>query len=335
MPPYLLLLTCLVVLALFAAAAAGTPTPRRPRIRKLGTIDCDLVETTPFVFGGKIYRLEWVRTSYRRNRLGKDYLRIVERDTGREVSAFGEGHTFSCALVDGDTVYVSGSKPQPHLARHAFVVTLFASQDLKTWTQWTALDDPKYGLLNTSLCKAGRQYVMMFEISYPKAEAGKAFTARFAVSRDMKKWTVTPPECTYAKNRYTAPHCLRFCDGWYYNFFLEAVGRGRYEQCVVRSRDLVHWRKSPLNPVLKASAADRTIANPRLTARERRRIATARNLNNSDIDLCEYQGKVVINYSWGNQLGIEHLAEAEFDGTLREFLQAWFPKPARRPGQRG
>lgn len=48
--------------------------PRRPGIRKLGTIDCDVVETTPFVFGGRIYRLEWVRTSYRGNRLGIEHL---------------------------------------------------------------------------------------------------------------------------------------------------------------------------------------------------------------------------------------------------------------------
>ena len=36
----------------------------RPLIRKLGTIDLDLVETTPVVFGNRLYRFEWVREGY-------------------------------------------------------------------------------------------------------------------------------------------------------------------------------------------------------------------------------------------------------------------------------
>ena len=49
------------------------------------------------------------------------------------------------------------------------------------------------------------------------------------------------------------------------------------------------------------------------------------NINNSDIDLCEFQGKTVIYYSWGNQQGIEHLAEAVYDGPLADFLRSFFP----------
>jgi hypothetical protein len=292
----------------------------RPAIRKLGTIECDLVEVTPFVLGGEVYRVEWVRTRYKGNRTGKDYLRIVESETGREVSAFGQGCRFPCALVEGDTVTVAGT-----LYPSASVVTLFASKDLTTWQQWTALDDPRYHICNTSLCRAGDRYVLMFEISEPKEETGVPFTARFATSKDLRTWEITPPECLYALDRYTAPHCLRWHDGWFYNFYLEALPGPRYEQCVVRSRDLVHWQASPLNPVLRASDADRQIASPRLTADERQRIATAVNLNNSDIDLCEHQGALIIHYSWGNQRGTEHLAEAVYDGTLAQFLTAWFP----------
>ena len=68
-----------------------------------------------------------------------------------------------------------------------------------------------------------------------------------------------------------------------------------------------------------------TLASPKLTAEERERISKAVDINNSDIDLCEFQGKTVIYYSWGNQQGIEHLAEAVYDGTLAEFLRSFFP----------
>ena len=93
----------------------------------------------------------------------------------------------------------------------------------------------------------------------------------------------------------------------------------------MRSKDLVNWEPSPLNPVLKASDEDKRIANPRLTEAQRERIRTAKNINNSDIDFCEHEGRVIINYSWGDQHGTEHLAEAVYDGAEAEFLQGWFP----------
>lgn len=84
--------------------------------------------------------------------------------------------------------------------------------------------------------------------------------------------------------------------------------------------------ESPVNPVLRASDEDRQIANPRLTEAQRQRIAKARNINNSDLDFCEYKGHLIINYSWGNQQGVEHLAEAVYEGTQEQFLRGWFPQ---------
>jgi len=94
---------------------------------------------------------------------------------------------------------------------------------------------------------------------------------------------------------------------------------------LVRSHDLIHWEPSPLNPVLRNSAEDKLIANASINDSQRARIANAVNLNNSDIDFCEWQGRLTINYSWGNQMGVEHLAEAVYDGSLKQFLKAWFP----------
>jgi hypothetical protein len=137
---------------------------------------------------------------------------------------------------------------------------------------------------------------------------------------------MTPPECNYAKDRYTAPHCLRWVDGWFYDFYLEA--HDGYEMHVVRSRDLARWEVSPLNPVLKASPEDHRIANSEMPDAQRTRIANAVDINNSDIDFCELDGRLRITYSWGNQQGIEHLAQAVYDGGETEFLRGWFPEPA-------
>ena len=46
--------------------------------------------------------------------------------------------------------------------------------------------------------------------------------------------------------------------------------------------------------------------------------------SNSDIDMCEYQGKTIITYNVGNQLGFYYLAEAEYDGPIDEFFEAYF-----------
>ena len=43
------------------------------------------------------------------------------------------------------------------------------------------------------------------------------------------------------------------------------------------------------------------------------------------MDLCEFEGRTRIVYSWGNQKGIEHLAEAVYDGPLQAFLEGFFP----------
>lgn len=318
----------LVMLSMLIGSVSAAPVDQqgRPLIRKLGTIDCDLVETTPIVFGGKLYRCEWVRTSYKGNELGANYSRLVEVSTGKPTAPLARGCAFSSAFVDGDTVYVTGTSTEQGWTGQR--VEMFASKDLKQWEQWTALDLDGFGICNTSICKADDRYVMMFEIHKPKDQAGSVFTARFATSKDLRTWEVTPPECVYAKDRYTAPHCLRYLEGTFYDFYLEAYDG--YEMRVVRSKDLIHWEPSPLNPVLKASTQDKQITNPKLTAEQRERIAKAQDINNSDIDFCSYKGRLVINYSWGNQQGEEFLAEAVYDGKVEEFLKGWFPSGERR-----
>jgi lysophospholipase L1-like esterase/pimeloyl-ACP methyl ester carboxylesterase len=293
----------------------------RPLIRKLGTIDLDLVETTPVVLNGKLWRFEWVRQGigqqYWDNQRRTNYFRFRDPANSEVTPPFADGHEFGSAFVQGDTIYVTGTQGRNR-------VNLFASRDLKTWETWPVIDDERYGIFNTSLARAGDEFVLAFEIDRPKEEAGNPFTIRFTKSRDLRSWTVTPPGCNFTKERYSAAPCLRWHDGWFYLFYLEA--HQGYETRVVRSRDLVKWEASPLNPVLRASPDDQQIANSKVTAEQRAGIAGAKNLNNSDLDFCEWQRRLVINYSWGNQQGTEFLAEAVYDGTMEQFLRGWFPE---------
>ncbi len=296
-----------------------TDENNRPLIVKKGTIDCDVVETSPIVFKNKVFRYEYVRPRYWDNHTGDSYSRFIDHETGEATTSFAKGYHLGSAFVDNNTVYVTAVNIWDGEEIH-----IFSSTDMKNWEHWMAFQLPGYGIFNTSMTKANDKYVLMFEIGKPESEAGKRFTARFATSSDLKNWEVLPSKYNYAKDRYTAPHCLRYLDGWYYDFFLER--HDGYEARVVRSKDLEHWETSPLNPVLKASDEDKQIINSNLSEELKQRVKVAENRNNSDIDFCEYKGKLVINYSWGNQRGEEFLAEASYDGTMKQFLKGWFPE---------
>ena len=99
----------------------------------------------------------------------------------------------------------------------------------------------------------------------------------------------------------------------------------RWVPYIARSRDLKDFELGVINPVMWFDNDDKKVICPeRFAPEELDYIAHAVNCNNSDFDMCDYQGKTVITYSWGNQYGKEFLALAEYDGTQEEFLKSFF-----------
>ena len=311
------ILALVFVAALCRVAVGDGP----PVIKKLGTIDCDMVETTPVVFRGKLYRFEYVRDKYYKpNTTGDSYFRFIDVATGEATANFAAGYHLGAAFVDGDTVYVHAVN-----AWGGDRIQTFWSKDLVHWQDETGLGLPGWQIYNNGVCKGPDGYVMAFEIGAPPEETGAAFTSRFATSDDLITWKLTPKQCVYTKERYSACPALRYLDGLYYMVYLESYP-GYWAPHVVRSKDLVAWEESPFKPIMKHSDQDKQIANPGLTKEQRERIANAVNANNSDLDFCQFHGRTVIYYSWGNQHGIEHLAEAVFEGTEDQFLKGFFPE---------
>lgn len=152
---------------------------------------------------------------------------------------------------------------------------------------------------------------------------------RFAEPKDARNWTLLPEPALYTKERYSACPALEFLDGYFYMIYLEARPGPHYVPYIVRSKDLARWQSSPLNPVMTSGDADRHLAKPALPKKLQERIQSAVNINNSDVDLCEFGGKTSIYYSWGNQRGVQHLAEAVYDRTLADFLRGFFPEQRR------
>jgi hypothetical protein len=313
-------LSAILIIADLSMAQAGLS--EKPIIKKLGTIDCDMVETTPVVFHDKLYRFEYVRNNYQPNKTSDSYFRFVDVKTGKAMPSFAKGYHLGSAHIEDDTAYVYGVN-----IWDGDRIQVFWSKDLENWSDKPALVLKDWGIFNTSVCKGmDGKFIMAFEIGRPPEETGVAFTNRFAESDDLINWKLTPSECVYSKERYTACPAIRFFVPYYYMIYLEARPGPTYEPHIVRSKNLIDWQSSQFNPMMQFSDEDKIIKNTSLSPELQKRIKNAENLNNSDVDLCEFNGKVIIYYSWGNQQGIEHLAEAIYDGTLEDFLNAYFPK---------
>ena len=64
--------------------------PQRPPIRKIGTLDLDMVETTPVVFRDQLYRFEYVRPGYQANKTGDSYFHFIDVENGKATPAFSK-----------------------------------------------------------------------------------------------------------------------------------------------------------------------------------------------------------------------------------------------------
>jgi len=167
-------------IAVWGLTAGFVLGAEKPQIKKLGTIECDLVEATPIVFHGRLYRFEYVRTRYKPNTTGRSYFRFIDVATGEPTASFAAGCNLGSAFVDADTAYVYGVR-----GWGTPTIYMFQSKDLKTWTSGVALQQPKdWKIYNTSVCKADGRYLMAFEVGAPREVVGAAFTNRFAESTD-------------------------------------------------------------------------------------------------------------------------------------------------------
>lgn len=318
------LIICAVCLML--AWPATSQESIETRIDKIGTIDIDTVETSPIVFKGELYRFESIRPGYHGNDTSKPYFHFINVKTGKATPAFAQGHALGSAYVEGDTVYAFGTP-----GWGASSINLFISKDMVNWEEHQALDLPGWELFNTSVCKADDRYIMAFEVGGPEDVAGQRFTGRFAESKDLRTWSLLHEPAVYTKEKYSACPTIRWHDGWFYVTYLNAIGGYRFETNIVRSQDLAQWQDSPRNPVLTFDDRDKAVASDRLSFAQITEIGKSLNRNNSDLDFIEFEGKVVLYYSWGDQVGNEFLAKAIYNGTLVEFLTSFFEAEDAQP----
>ncbi|MBE5767153.1 MAG: hypothetical protein E7335_08335 [Clostridiales bacterium] len=303
--------------------------PRKCMVKK-GTIDIDVVEITPVVWKGRLMRFEWIRDShfgngYYANTEGCCYFRFVDMKTGEYTPAFARNCCFGSAHVEGDTVYVYGVRGSDG----GQIITMFRSDDMVNWEQQDVLTFPdSVKVYNNSVCKGRDGYYMAIELGGDKEIVGEPFTSVFAKSDDLIHWTMLDMGThVYTRERYSACPTIRYCtcDDRYYMIYLESLPCHRWQPYIVRTPDFKTFELGHKNPIMFSDDDDKIVQNPeKFTPEQLEYINGAINCNNSDVDLCEFEGKTVILYSWGNQFGKEFLAEAEYDGPMEEFLRSFF-----------
>ena len=304
---------------------------RKKKIKKLGTIKPHYVESTPFVWKDELVIFEWVRAdSWAKNGNERGYYHIFNPAKNTASKPFGYDHAFGSSYEENGVVYVHGVKGNDGWTNQ---IDMFWSDDLENWNFKEAVIKVPEDIcvFNTSVCKGKDGYVMAIEVGTPEDKhpiIGCNFTMIFAVSKDLFNWELLPIEkYIYSPERYTACPAIRYYDGYYYMVNLESAPFHRWIPYIVRTKDLETWEIGEINPFITPDDDDKKLIYPeRLTEEEKEFIANGFDCNNSDIDFCDYNGKTVIMYSWGNQYGKEFLAMAEYDGSLQELLESHFLK---------
>jgi hypothetical protein len=297
--------------------------PVSKKLKKMGTIAVNVVEATPVVWKDKLLRFEWKRNAGLNEDIGggkKGFYHFVDMETNERSTPFAHGYVFGSAIVENEQMFVYATESWGGQA-----IDLFVSSDLNSYEKHRAITFPEnYTVYNTSVCKGECGYVMAIEIGKPVEIAGKPFTIIFARSNDLYDWEILDPtEFVHTKERYSACPVIRFSKGYYYMTYLEEMPMYKFVPYIARSTDLKEWEIAPVNPVMFYSDEDRILAGE-FTEEEKFLINTSLNTNNSDLDICEFQNKTYIIYSWGNQMGREFLAYAIYDGPMDEFFESFF-----------
>ncbi|MBR5423486.1 MAG: hypothetical protein IK108_05680 [Clostridia bacterium] len=319
----------------------GQKTGRAPVIRKLGALRRGM-EQTPVIWQNELYLAESVEPN---ESCPYQHIRVRNVKTDRLTAPFGENCYFASAFAQDGALYVFATtrfddKPLTmyqtedsgawHDPRGGHEVKMFTTRDLEHWEERTVLHVPDKRLWNTSVCRGETGYMMAVEVSgnpdAPENPAiGAPFTCFFARSDDLTHWEMLPDDCSYTPCRYNACPALRFAEGYYYMICLEALPCQRYAPYIYRTRNFSDWEVGFHNPMMMFGDDDRVLKpGRRLSPEDTDLLQHGLNINCSDVDLCEYEGKTHIYYANGDQMTYSFLCEAVYDGPLNEFLAAFF-----------
>ncbi len=299
-----------------------------PVIRKLGVVS-EHGEMTPIVFHNRLCLIETVHSGD--HNVGA----LADAETQEIISTFGPNRHFYSAYCEDDVIYAFGTR---QAAGEPDSIRMYVSSDGLNWKEHFLFDRPGWSFFNTSVCKGPDGYRMAIEIaSADEAKRwdpdcfnndpviGHPFTEFFLKSDDLYHWEWLPDSQCYGKDRYMACPAMRWSEGYYYLICLEELPMYRYAPYISRTKDFLTWEIGLHNPVLMFSKEDH-FPKPGIafTGEQIRRFRHYMNINDCDVDLCEFEGRTHLFYLTGDQLSYGCMCEAVYDGPMNEFFKAFF-----------
>jgi alpha-L-fucosidase len=284
-------------------------------------LNSPLVECTPFVFNDRLYLLEnwqkqWERPGSPDDAFfQEDEVRIREVESDKVVSIALRGHGLGCALVwDGRVHVFAGDWGRGERKWGIREVQHLSSADLVNWSaaETVLRAEPQERLFNVSVCRGRDRFVLLAETNDPQ---WPPFTFKYFSSADLTQWERVP-NAFYGTDRYVGGPALYFVGDWYYTLYLEALGEGRYETRITRSRDLVKWENAPPGRPFVTFRPDAPIHPLRPIGLKEK--------NASDAEVVFWRGKTLVYFTGGDQMLAGDLQVAEFAGTPRELFEHFF-----------
>lgn len=303
-----------------------------PEIQKLGACSPN-GEMTPFVWQGRLMRMELLDPSKGTDVSIERCAGIRDVESGKIISKLAQDSYFHSAYVEGDTAYVLGVD-----MKRRDTIRIYESKDLIHWTDRDLLTNPGWIYFNTGLTKGPDGYALVLEsgpwaypnladTDYPKKYMGSyGWTLFFATSPDLKEWKFLDYEQAFSKDYGTGGPHLKYSDGWFYLGADVVLPRKIFSHYLYRTKDFENWYVGYYNPVMMPSNDDKKISPNAADIDEEmaERLKTAFNVNNTDLDMCDWNGKTYINYLCGNQLGNYWMCDAICDMPMAEFLKSYF-----------
>lgn len=264
-------------------------------------------EHAAFVYDGDLYRAGFKRSWS--GFIGTSVI-IEKYDAAKavfyKIAELAWSLALGCVLVDDGSIYVFGTTSTASAGNSIKRKQI----DPATW-DWTGSEINVYTapsnvkIYNTSATKGPDKYILAYETN-----EGVPFSLRFLQSTDLENWSAIGALCH--GNFYSACPTVRYADDGYYILAYMWNNAGTYETAIARTNNF--------------STIQTFQGNASYTAYQQLLSPDAQEgNNNSDIDFCEWDGKVYFTYLTGNQSSWARPNDAWYDGTLIDFYREWWP----------
>jgi hypothetical protein len=303
------------------------PLLERPKLIRLPFAIWDAMENTPVIYKGRpLLVLDYRDDSkgWHDQYAASMYTYIIDLRTGQRIAEFGRGHSAHKAFVDGDKLYVFATEATNY--EWFQDMYCFWTEDMKTWHRELAIrrkdNIPKNSQgvflsapLNGSVCRDDSGFLM----AYTYFEGFPWF--EFARSKDLIHWKKIHDLAFAGQSgrQYSNTPCIRYFAPYYYVIYYTTVDEKerpdqgsvmvRFASFVARSKDLVTWQLSPMNPVLQPEPDE--------------------GISTSDVEILEFEGNTYLFYAASTQTarppGWSAVREALYQGTMKKFFESWFP----------